>query len=230
VLYQALSVATLLVFHDQLQPHRAVTMMWAAFGAAVPVTLAAFGPRWPRVPRAATAALAAVAIFALGAAQGTDLASGPLAAAAHVRPDVARAGAMTRFITQTTGKRPAQLTVLTSYHLLLITQPFYGFLPLRARYAHPEADVAARLEVIETAGACRTPACATRALTTSRFGAVDAAVLGRTPSGYQMEADEDAFPRRRTFILAFRPENFDPAVWAKRAFGRYTVFARRPGH
>jgi hypothetical protein len=135
---------------------------------------------------------------------------------------------MTRFITQTTGRRPAQLTVLSSYHLLLVTQPFYGFLPLRARYAHPDADVAARVAVVATAGACRTASCTTRALTSSRFGAVGAVVLTRTPSGYQIEADEDAFPKRRTFILRIRPENFDPAVWAKRSFGIYTVFARRP--
>jgi hypothetical protein len=202
-------------------------MMWAAYGAAVPVALAALRPR---LSRAVLAALAAVAIFTLGAAQGTDLASGPLADAAHVRPRFALAGGITRFITQTTGRRPAQLTLLTGYHLPLVTQPFYGFLPLRARYAHPEANIPERLEVVETAGACRTSACATRALTTSRFGRVDAAVLARTPGGYRLEADEDAFPRRRTFLLTFRPENFDPAVWAKRAFGPYTVFARRPGH
>jgi galactan 5-O-arabinofuranosyltransferase len=39
ILYQLISLATLIFAHTQLQPHRAVTMMWASFGAALPVAL-----------------------------------------------------------------------------------------------------------------------------------------------------------------------------------------------
>jgi galactan 5-O-arabinofuranosyltransferase len=50
VLYQLVSVTTLVFFHNQLQPHRAVAMMWATYGAAAPVALVHRlpVPRWPR--------------------------------------------------------------------------------------------------------------------------------------------------------------------------------------
>jgi hypothetical protein len=226
IAYQAVSVVTLRLFHNQLQPHRAITLMWAAYGAAVPVAYEALRKHGARA--LAVPALALPAIFALGAAQGSDLASGPLTRAAHKRPAIVRADRMAAFIAQVTGKRPNQLTLLTANHLPLVTRPYWGFLPLRARYAHPEARAPERLGVVAAAGACRVPTCLTAELTRSRFGRVDAVILTRTPTGLYLQTDEDARPRPRLVTLAFRPELFDPSVWARRDFRGYTVFARLP--
>ncbi|MEA2427474.1 MAG: galactan 5-O-arabinofuranosyltransferase [Thermoleophilaceae bacterium] len=225
VAYQLLSVLTLVLFHDQLQPHRAVTLLWAAYGAAVPVAYEALRRRGPVA--LVVVALALPAAFALGAAQGSDLASGPLARAAHVQPDVAGADAISRFIAQTMGKGPDGLTIVSGNRLLLATHPYFGFLPLRARYAHPKAKVPERIAALRVAAACRDAACATGALTATGFGPVDALVLGRTPAGYRVRTDEDGFPAPRPVTITFRPGLFDPGVWARRDFGGYVVLVRR---
>jgi hypothetical protein len=236
VLYQLASVTSLLIAHNQLQPHRAVTMMWATFGAAVPVTLdglrarggflTMLSPAPLRRLGAILLALSLPAIFVLGAAQGSDLAAGPYSRAAHKRPNLAPAKAMTSFITQVSGRRPQQLTVLTGYRPILVTEPFYGFLPLRARYAHPEAHLPERIAVLRGAAACPDPACATEKLTRSRFGAIDAMVLARTPAGYRVQTQADGFPNPRRITITFRRNSFAPSAWTRHDIGPYTAFAR----
>jgi galactan 5-O-arabinofuranosyltransferase len=238
VLYQLVSVTTLVLLHNQLQPHRAVAMMWAAFGAAVPV--AAEGLRGHANPaqmlpaptrRALGGAVLVVAtagIFLLGSAQGADLAGGPYSVAAHRPLGLAQAAATSRFITGTAGKPPQDLTIVTANHAVLVTQPYFGFLPVKARYAHPQADLPERVQVIRTAAACPDAACTARALAGSRFGPVDALVLTRTPRGYQLTAQEDGFPDILLVTIDFRPDAFGAAWWARRDFGAYTAFVRRP--
>src|SRR3954452_22874892 len=131
VVYQVLSSTSLLFSENQLQPHRAVTMMWATMGAAVPVALEGSRRIVPRALVGVALALAVPATFVLGATQGSDLAAGPLTVAAHTRLDLAPSEAISRFITRMTGRRPQQLTLLTEDHALLVTQPYYDFLPLR---------------------------------------------------------------------------------------------------
>jgi hypothetical protein len=240
VLYQLISVATLTFFHSQLQPHRAVTMMWAAYGAAVPVVLenlwggealrSRVSPAALRVVTAAIAAVAIAATFALGAEQGSDLASGTFTRAAHNRVvPLKQANSMSTFITKTTGKRPRDLTIATGNRRILITKPYFGFFPLSARYAHPEADLPGRIAAMRAAAACRAPACTTRALTNSRFGRVDALILARLPTGFRVSTQLDGFPLPQDVEILFRRGAFDRAVWARHAFGGYTVFVRRPG-
>jgi hypothetical protein len=238
VLYQLVSVTTLVFSHNQLQPHRAVAMMWATYGAAAPVALEGLRspgaflrglpPAVPRALAALTLAVSGSATFVLGGLQGSDLAGGPFARAAHRRLAFPQTAAISRFITQTTGKRPQQLTVLTGEHALLVTEPYYGFLPLRFRYAHPEADVDQRIALLRAAAACPDPACTTRRLTVSRFGAIDAMVLARVPAGYRIESESTGFPRPVHVVITFRPGSFDPAVWVRRDYGPYTAFVRRP--
>jgi galactan 5-O-arabinofuranosyltransferase len=225
VAYQLVSVLTLVLFDNQLQPHRAVTLLWAAYGAAIPVAYEAL--RWRGPVALLAVAIAVPATFALGAAQGTDLASGPLAQAAHVPRDVQGADAISGFITRTTGKRPDELTIVSANRLLMATHPYWGFLPLRARYAHPEAKVPNRIAALRAAAACRDAACATPALTATPFGKVDALVLARKAAGYRIQADEDAFPYLRPVTITFRRLLFDPTVWARQDFGAYVVLVRR---
>jgi galactan 5-O-arabinofuranosyltransferase len=237
VLYQLASVATLLIGHDQLEPHRAVTMLWAALGAAVPVALEGF--RDPRtlaraLPAPALRAVALVAVvlavpatFVLGSALGTDLATGPLTTEAFFTPDLSEARAASAFIRQTTGRPADRLTLLTDDHALLVTEPYHGFLPLRARYAHPEADIPGRLHVLWSAAACPDPACATRALTDSRFGPIDAMILTPVLGGYRLDTQVDGFPDPAPVSIVFPRERFDPADWARRQIGEHEVFARR---
>jgi galactan 5-O-arabinofuranosyltransferase len=239
VLYQLASVTSLVFTHNQLQPHRAVTMMWATFGAAVPVALEGFQRRGgvvellpPPVRRAAvttTLAVAGVAIFLLGAAQGADLAGGPYSRAAYVRPGLAQTAEMSRFIKDTTGKQPQQLTLLAGSHQLLITEPYYGFLPLRARYAHPEARLSERLDLLRAAAACPDAACTTKTLEESRFGPIDALILTRIPGGYRVRGQEDAFPEPVNVEIRFRRDSFTRGAWIWRDFGPspYRVFVRR---
>jgi galactan 5-O-arabinofuranosyltransferase len=239
VIYQLISVTSLVLSHNQLQPHRAVTMMWATFGAAVPVavehlkTNGTFADLLPPPLRRAvgttTLGVAAAAIFLLGSAQGADLAGGPYSRAAHKEPKLGQTVAMSRFIKDTTGKRPQQLTVVTGTRPLLVTEPYYGFLALRARYAHPKARLPERIAVLGAAAACPNARCTTLALTKSKFGPVDALVLARTPAGYRVRGQEDGFPNPRTVTITFRRNSFEPRTWASRAFGAYTVFVRRPG-
>src|SRR3954470_7589179 len=224
IVYQGVSILSLVLFHNQLQPHRAVTMMWAAFGAAVPVALDRLGVRVPPRLAAGVAAVALAAIFTLGAAEGTDLASGPLTAAAYERPHLKLANYLSDFIEQTTGKRPHQLTIASGSRVLLTTRPYYGFLPLRARYAHPEARVPERIALLRRAATCPDAACTTRALGERRFGPIDALVLRRTTAGYRLGTEEDFFPVPRRVAIYFRRASFDPAVWAARDIGVYTVF------
>src|SRR5438552_745479 len=140
-------------------------MLWVMFGVVVFVVIESFriGGSFSQilpqalpapVRRAAattTLAVAGAAIFLLGAAQGADLAGGPYSRRAHEQLQLAQTAAMSRFIKDTTGKQPQQLTVLTGTHAILVTEPYYGFLPLRARYAHPEARLPQRFGVLPAA-------------------------------------------------------------------------------
>jgi galactan 5-O-arabinofuranosyltransferase len=226
VLWQILSVVTLELFHNQLQPHRAVAMMWAAYGAAVPVALES-RPSFTRPLRVAAVTLAVASVVVLGGQQGRDLVSGPITAAAHTPVNLAGPAEISHFITQTTGRRPSQLTIVTGNHTLMATRPYWGFLPLRARYAHPEARMRERVGVLQRAAACLDAACTARVLEGSRFGRIDALVLDRTPVGWKVDTDEDAFPRPLPVTVAFSRGSFDPSVWASRQVGRYTVFVLR---
>ena len=240
VLYQLVSVTTLVISHNQLQPHRAVTLLWATFGAAVPVAaeslrtgggLARALPQLAAPVRRAGAvtslAVAGAAIFLLGAAQGADLAGGPYSRRAHTEPDLSQTAAMSSFIKNTSGKQPQQLTVLTGVHPILVTEPYYGFLALRARYAHPEARLKERLAVLRAAAACPDAACATAKLTGSRFGRIDAMILARVPKGYRVMGQVDAFPDPKNVTVVFPRRNLDSAAWIRRDFGPYRVFVRR---
>ena len=224
VAYQLVSLTTLLLAHDQLQPHRAVTMMWATLGAAVPVALD--GARRALHPAVALAAVAFAvpATFALGAAEGSDLASGPLTVAAHTRIDLAPSQAIARFITSETRKRPQQLTLLTEDHALLVTQPYFDFLPLRARYAHPDAELTQRIGVLRAASVCPDAACTERTLEDSPFGPIDALVLAREGRLYRIDGQEDAFPEPREVPILFRPDQLPESLWTRRVIGDYAVF------
>jgi hypothetical protein len=256
VLYQIVSGVTVLLIHDQLLPYRAVTMLWAAFGAAVPVALDGLrlGAIHVALPAQATGLLSRVAavvggaaILTLGAAQGADLASGPLAQHAHTLPRLAGAAAMTRYITGVTHKPPDELTILVGtigggewrvggppargprspVRELLATEPFYGFLPLRAHYGNPAAHVPERVALLQAAAACPRAACTTRVLTRSRFGPIDAAVLRRVRDGYLLFTQEDGFPKPRNIPIVFRRNSFSAPAWAYRDFGSDRVFVRR---
>jgi galactan 5-O-arabinofuranosyltransferase len=240
VLYQLVSVTSLVVSHNQLQPHRAVTMMWSTFGASVPVAVEGLRSRDgglsqllpPPVRHAVavtTLAVAGTAIFLLGAAQGADLAGGPYSKAAHNKPNLRQTIAMSRFIEATTGKQPQDLTVLTGMRAILVTEPYYGFLALHARYAHPEARLPERVAVLRAAAACPDPVCTTGKLTESRFGPIDALVLARLPGGYRVQGQVDGFPQPKNVTITFRRNSLGPAAWTSRDFGAYTVFVRRAG-
>jgi galactan 5-O-arabinofuranosyltransferase len=239
VIYQAISVATLVFANNQLQPHRAVTMMWATFGAAVPVALEGFNPGrgWgklmapplPRVFGLLAAVVAVPAVFVVGSTLGSDLASGRFSRAAHDRPPLAQTRLMSDFITHTTGRRPDKLVVLSGDHGLLVTRPYYGFLPLRARYAHPEAHLHQRLGVLRAAARCPDPACVARKLERSKFGRLDALVLARTPLGFRVDTEEDRFPEPQPVQIYFKRGSFAIPFWIKKSFPGYRVFVRRPG-
>jgi len=239
VLYQLLSVTSLVFSENQLQPHRAVTMMWAALGAAIPVALEGI-PRGGRLARelppatlrlvtTLAAVMAVPAAFLLGAAQGKDLVSGPLTVGAQDPVNLVQANAISHFITQTAGRPPQDLTIVTDAKDVLVTHPYWGFLGLSARYAHPEAHQAARVRVLERAADCATAACATRLLTTNRFGPIHAMVLRRTVLGYEVETQVDAFPAPRILTIDLAPRLLPPSVWTRARFGADTVFVRTGG-
>lgn len=239
ILYQLISVATLTFWHNQLQPHRAVTMMWASFGAALPAALDGVSrgdtlSRMLQHPLAKSLAVVGIAVgvaaaFGLGSSLGSSLAAGYYTQAAHDGAPLAESRLISDYITSTTGKPPRQLTIVSGDHALLVTKPYFGFLPLRARYAHPLAHVAERIGVLQAAARCPTAACATRQFTDSRFGQIDALVLARTALGPRIEAEVDGFPDPVPVQIYFRRTDFDPAVWARRTFGGYVVFVRQPG-
>jgi len=229
VAYQVASVATLLLVHQQLQPHRAVTMLWATAGAAVPVGVAA-ARRWGGRDRRLLAGLAVVAAgatFALGAAQGTAQATGPYTRAAHAPVDLAPANAIAHDITAATGRPPQALTVASADLALLVTRPFHGFLALGARYAHPAAQVGRRIGVLRAAAACPDPACAARVLRATPFGPIDALVLVRGRFGLGLRTERDGFPRPLPVVITFRPGLLDRAHWRRYDVGRYAVLVRR---
>jgi galactan 5-O-arabinofuranosyltransferase len=235
--YQLVSVATLVFANNQLQPHRAVTMMWATFGAAIPVALEGFNsergvgrllqPPLPRVFGTLAAVVALPAVFALGSTEGSDLASGPFSRAAHDRPALSQTRAISSFITRTAGRPPDKLTILAGDHGLLVTQPYYGFLPLRARYAHPDAHLEQRIQVLRAAARCRDAACATRTLEHSHFGRIDALVLARNFGRLRIETEEDRFPEPVPIAIDFPPRLFPPSVWVRHKIGGYKVLVLR---
>ena len=237
VIYQAISVATLVFANNQLQPHRAVTMMWATFGAAVPVALEGFSPGrgWgklmaqplPRVFGLLAAVVAVPAVFVVGSTLGSDLASGPFSREAHERPALAQSRLMSDFITHTTGRRPDKLVVLSGDHGLQVIKPYYGFLPLRARYAHPEAHLHQRLEMLRATSRCPDAACAVHTLEGSRFGRIDALVLARNLGFLRIESEEDKFPEPVPVTIDFRQGLFPPKYWVRKRFGGYKVLVLR---
>jgi galactan 5-O-arabinofuranosyltransferase len=235
--YQLLSVATLVFAHNQLQPHRAVTMMWATFGAAIPVALEGFSPNHglgrllqaplPRVFGLLAAVVAVPAVFALGSLQGSDLASGPFSREAHEPVALGQAREMSSFITQTTGRRPDKLQIVSGDHALLVTQPYYGFLPLRARYAHPDAHLAQRIEVLRAAARCPDAACTAAILEHSKFGRIDALVLARNFGRLRIETEEDKFPESVPIAIDFRQNQFPPKFWVRKRIRGYKVVVLR---
>jgi len=237
VVYQLLSVVSLVFTENQLQPHRAVTMMWATLGAAVPVALEGFtrtGTPARSLPtatlRTVAGAIAVVAVattFVLGARQGTDLATGPLTIGAHDPVDLETPREMNRFITATTGRRPQDLTLLGGANALLVTRPYNGFLSLSARYAHPEARLPQRVRAVENAAECPDARCTTRALTHTGFGRIDAIVMTRTPVGIELHTQLDAFPLPRLVTISFPAGHLARRVWAQRRYGESVVYARR---
>jgi hypothetical protein len=227
------------VSHNQLQPHRAVTMLWATLGAAVPVAADGWawkGPPVWRVPRSvarvAVGVLAVVAVGATGLAganQGTDLVQGTLTVAAFRPTDLETPHRMSVFIRSVTGERPSHMTILVGLRSILVLHPYHGFLALSARYAHPDARLPMRVRVVERAAACRNPACTTRLLTHSRFGRIDAMILRRVPGAYRLHAQLDGFPVPHEIPIVFARRLIDPRVWASRRFAEgYVAFARRP--
>jgi hypothetical protein len=54
-------------------------------------------------------------------------------------------------------------------------------------------------------------------------------IAARLPTGFRVSTQLDGVPLPHRVQIVFRRAAFDPAVWAQRAFGPYTVFARRPG-
>jgi hypothetical protein len=235
--YQLVSVATLVFAHNQLQPHRAVTMMWATFGAAIPVALEAFSireglgkllaPPLPRVFGTLAAVVAIPAIFVLGSTQASDLVAGPFSREAHERPALHQTYRISDFITGTTHKRPDQLDIVAGDHGLLVTKPYYGFLPLRARYAHPDAHLAQRIEVLRAAARCPGPKCTADVLEHSKFGHIGALVLARNFGKLRIETEEDVFPESVPIAIDFRPRQFGPGYWVKRQIGGYEVLVHR---
>src|SRR3954469_1615424 len=214
VVYQVLSATSLVFSENQLQPHRAVTMLWATLGAAVPVALEAFSRPESLAKglpaagaRAAAIVLAVVAVgatFVLGERQGSDLVARPLTIGAHDPADMARPQRIARFITATTRRAPQDSTLLSGdKDAVLVTHPFNGFLALSARYAHPEAEQGRRVRWAESAAQCPTAACTTRRLTQTPFGRVDALVLTRVPVGYELLTQIDAFPEPRLVTVVF---------------------------
>lgn len=240
VLYQILSVATLVFLHDQLQPHRAIVLLWATYGAAIPVAIEGLregaGMSLPRlrppVAFGAPAAIVALAVgttFALGSAQASDLVGGPLTQAAHKPVRFGWVKYLSDFITSTTGKRPQQLQVASDSTALLVTRPYWGFLPLGARYAHPAAELDRRIAVLQSAAACPGRGCTSRRLGRTPFGRVDALVVTRAGSDYLIHTEKDAWPRPDPVVILFPRKNFDPSVWAVRHFTKFTALVRRPG-
>ncbi|HEY7633393.1 MAG TPA: arabinofuranosyltransferase [Thermoleophilaceae bacterium] len=235
--YQLISVASLVFAHNQLQPHRAVTMMWATFGAAIPVALEGFSPNrglgkllqppLPRVFGTLAAVVALPAIFVLGATQFSDQVSGPFAREAHERPALSQTNQISDFITGTTHKRPDQLNIVAGDHALLVTKPYYGFLPLRARYAHPDAHLAQRIEVLRAAARCPGPKCTADTLEHSKFGHIGALVLARNFGKLRIETEEDKFPESVPIAIDFRPQQFGKGYWVKRTIGGYEVLVHR---
>jgi galactan 5-O-arabinofuranosyltransferase len=237
VAYQLVSVATLVFAQNQLQPHRAVTMMWATFGAGLPVAIDGFRsdnglgrllqPPLPRVFGTLAAVVAVPTVFVIGSTLGSDLAGGPFSREAHERPALAQTRAISSFITSTTGKRPDQLTILAGNRALLVTKPYYGFLPLRARYAHPEAHLEQRIGVLRAAARCPDPACTTRTLEGSRFGRIDALVLARSFGRLRIQTQLDRFPEPVPISIDFRPRLFAPTDWVGSRMGGYKVLVLR---
>jgi hypothetical protein len=239
VVWQLLSITSLVFTENQLQPHRAVTMMWATLGAAVPVALEGFaragslGRGLPAAGLRATAVViaivAACATFVLGARQGVDLATGPLTVGAHEPFDMRTPAQMSRFITAVAGRPPQDLTLLGgAKEPVLVIRPYNGFLALSARYAHPRAHLAQRVRIVEAAAACPTPACVTRTLTRTPFGPVDAVVLMRgIPRGGQLLTQVDAFPDPKMVPIVFGAGSFSRREWAGRSWAQWVVYARR---
>jgi hypothetical protein len=235
--YQLVSVATLVFADNQLQPHRAVTMMWATFGAAVPVAIEAFNPKvglgrmlqppLPRVFGLLAAVVAVPAVFILGSTQASDLASGPFSREAHERPPLAQSRQISNFITQSTGKRPNQLTILSGDHGVLVIKPYFGFLPLRARYAHPDAHLAQRIALLRAAARCPGPKCTADTLEHSKFGQLGALVLARNLGFLRIDTEEDTFPEPTPISIDFRPQQFGPGYWMRRRVGGYVVLVHR---
>jgi galactan 5-O-arabinofuranosyltransferase len=237
VIYQLVSAATLVFANNQLQPHRAVTMMWATFGAGVAVAIDSFEtdsglgryltPELPRVFGRMAAVVALPAVFILGSTMGTDLISGPFTREAHDRPALQQSRDISKFITDTTGRKPDKLVVLSGDHALLVMKPYFGFLPLRARYAHPEAHLAQRIEVLRAAARCPDAACTAHVLEHSKFGRIDALVLARNFGLLRIETEEDTFPEPTPIAIDFKPHLFKPRFWVSRRIRGYKVFVLR---
>jgi hypothetical protein len=184
-------------------------------------------PPLPRVFGLLAAVVAVPAVFILGSTQASDLASGPFSREAHERPPLAQSRQISNFITQSTGKRPNQLTILSGDHGVLVIKPYFGFLPLRARYAHPDAHLAQRIALLRAAARCPGPKCTADTLEHSKFGQLGALVLARNLGFLRIDTEEDTFPEPTPISIDFRPQQFGPGYWMRRRVGGYVVLVHR---
>lgn len=248
VVYQLISVASLVGAQQQLQPHRAVMMLWATLGACVPVGAQALLSRertspWPmpREQKALVAVVCAVlvvpAVLALATEQAREQISGPLTVAAQENEDdvavmVAFTDRVSGFITSRAGRRPEQLTILSEYQPLLVLKPYYGFTQWNIHYAHPQARPEERVALLRAAGGCPNPTCFVRTLDRAKrepldSPPIDAMVLARTGTGtYGCTISLDGLAQPGQVV--FRGSLLDEAQWVSHDFGRFTAFVRRP--
>ncbi|GAB2685294.1 galactan 5-O-arabinofuranosyltransferase [Saccharopolyspora gloriosae] len=158
----------------------------------------------------------------------------PTGANAQRRTDPALPGSwndeLTAALGELTGRAPAEITVLTTYHPIMSFAPYWGFQQETPHYANPLSAYEDRAAVIREWAAARGPGELSALLRRSPFPAPDAFLLRRESDGLHLTLSHDAFPHQpnvQVYDVRFDPALFDSPAFVRRDAGPFAVIATR---
>lgn len=134
-------------------------------------------------------------------------------------------------VSESSGRRPQDVVMLTSYWPLLDFEPYRGFQTIKQEYANPLADFPRRRAEIESWARSQNAAGLLRGLDTSPFRPPNVFVLNRSDRGLLLTVSDNVFPLSegtRSREVVFAPRLFDSPEFHRTDIGPYTVIARIP--
>ncbi|MCA1184836.1 MULTISPECIES: arabinofuranosyltransferase [unclassified Saccharopolyspora] len=156
----------------------------------------------------------------------------PTGSNAQRRQDPAQPGAwndeLATALAGTTGRPPARITLLTTYHPIMSFAPYWGFQQETPHYANPLAHYEERAALIRGWAGAAGPDELAAMLHRSPYPPPNAFLLRREDDGLHLTLSHDAFPHQpnvQIYDVRFDPALFDSPRFVRRDVGPFAVIA-----